>query len=330
MPGIVYTNYHVPDSFVTIEDIVGNSPNYQLPEGIKNWAELHEFTRERLGFDKIAIGTPELNLVVFSNLMAGLFKDTNIKPEEISYIIETDQRGFNLNPRVEITNYLRTKYKLKNSSIFTLSQACGAIILAIGLASTMLTQNNKYIVILSDSTSANSILVIKDRLTPWALVLGDGASIIVIGKKSYDYEIVDYISSSSGLASYKSYTKEEDIPGEGKYFGPMHKHSIGTMRELLKRNGLSIKDIFMMIPPSTNYYACKEIYPKALGIPEDKIFMHNIPNGGHMGNVDIPRNFKDFTKLYNPDKGAYLLITAGGFSFPAGDYVFNALLVKRK
>lgn len=325
MPGIIYSDYFIPNNYISVEEAVRNSPDFKLPAEFDSYETLFKRQRE-IGFDKVAIGTYETNVITFTNLMTDLINKTHVNPEEINYLIETDPVLFNVNhSNINITHYLKMKFGMNNAAVFALSQNCSAVSLAIGLTLETIRNKGGYAIILS-----NNISPCRNRAVPqWAGVQGDGASILLVGKEPYEYEIVDYKSSSYGYPSYRDYLRTQNDVPDNKYLIAMHNHCIKEIKKFLETNSVSINDVCMMIPQSTNRYTYLQIYASALGISEDKIFLDNIPRGGHMGNVDVARNLKDFTKLYSPHKDALVLMITAGYEL-SGDHTIGAILLRYK
>lgn len=328
MAGIFYADYQLPQ-LTKIEDAIRTIP--------KDWYEKFTSSEDfyktvrtpRYGFDKIAVGNPENSLDIFSELLSRLFSETSISPDKISYIIDTDYISNFHSPEVSIPHYLQKKYKLTGAGVFTLEQNCGTSLLAVGLASSLVSQKGDYILILSNNT-----LHRKSRLGP-GQIMGDGAGIFVISKAPSEYEIIDFQTMTNGYGSFYNHTKNDlyypadELTEEKRLlFTNIHTTGVHFIRAFLKKNRLTPDDIHMIIVQPVNRVTFIEMYAEPLGIPDNKIFLHNVPNGGHLGNVDMARNFRDLIDISPPPDGGYIVFLAGAIN-SIGDTSNNIALVRR-
>lgn len=329
MAGIYYVDYFLPD-LINIEDCISTYPKDWL-EQYQSLEDFHAVARTpQYGFDKISIGNPKSNLLTLSDLMSKFFSQKNIDPNTISHIISTDSWNNFLSADVDIMQYLQKSFNLNNAGIFSIEQQCGASCLAIGLAS-----------ILAGKKINNSIIILSNNTRDWVSrlgpgqIVGDGAGIIVVSNRPAEYEIIDYDSASSGYGSYTNYCKaaklfvKDEISEENRaFYTNIHHRAVKFIKKFLKKHNLLPKDIYMMIVQSINHVTYTELYAKPLDISSSQMYLRNIPCGGHLGNVDMARNFKDFIENDTPPKGAYILIYASAFN-GIGDMTNNAVLVQR-
>lgn len=330
MPSIFYADYFIPNTMITVEDYFNNCTEFKLPkedktypadfkppDEYKSYDNLYNYLKDVCGYDKISIGNRQSSLQIFYNLMLNFLRNTNINPEEVSYIIDTEYWDFVTDSKVSIPLYLQKQFGFKNASVFSVSETCGAIGMAIELAAQALFHKGKYVIILSSNLSRKW----EDRFTGTGLI-GDGASILVISKEITDYEIIDFNSYSDGHGSYHSQkNKGENFQQISPIYG------VNFIQNFLIRTGVDINDINMIIPQSTHRVLFSDIYAKGLGIDAGKIFLKNIPAGGHMGNVDIPRNFKDFTLTCSCPNGAYILLYVVSLN-DVKDFTHYAILLR--
>ena len=154
-------------------------------------------------------------------------------------------------------------------------------------------------------------------------IVGDALGIVVISKDESDIELIDVNSKSSGIISYNilnNVNQEIDVI-------TVIKKGVETVKELLERNKISILKIAAFIPQNINYNIYTNIYAKFLGIPKERMFLENIPKGGHLGDIDIIRNLKDFKEKNILKKGDYIVLY--GLGGPIGkDKDYHAILAK--
>ncbi len=304
MASIFYVDYHIPDTLIPVEDVFKNCTDSILPGQYDSFDDLYETLRKVDGLDRITIENKEPAIRTFSDLMSNFLRNKNVDPMDVSYIFFNHSRYFVTDDGVSIPYYLRQEYGLGNASIFSLQIGCAGSTIASVLATGMLSLNDKgkYAIILSNSYFPE----MEDRYIGYT-IMGDGAGIMVISRESADYDIIGFDSITDGLASYEQYygignAKEIDIPYVGMKFA----------KNFLSNNGLRPSDIYMMIPQNISTTLLRNMYLNYMSFPVDKCFLQNIPNGGHMGDVDVIRNLKDFTDMYSPPIGALVLLFAIG------------------
>jgi len=243
--------------------------------------------------------------------------ETKIDPNDIDYFISVDLYS-NTSTEISISSYLQKEFGINNAAMFSLHQGCGSTLVSMGMSKKLLDVKGKYMLIISSCFAPT----VNNRYIQ-ATVVGDALGMMVLSSESTDFEIIDYISASDGTLSHDKYN---DIKREPDVISVIGK-GVKTIKTLLTRNSLNISDIYMMIPQNINHQGYVNLYAKMLNLNPEKLFLENIPKGGHLGDVDIMRNFKDFS-INNtiPEEANILLYGLGG---PEGkDKSYDAVLVK--
>lgn len=317
MAGICHIDYHLPSDYISAVDILSNLNGFVLPGFYKSMGDYSIDFCKQSRLDKIAIEDFRNCILIFTELLECFFEGTQIEPDKIGYIFYTNPKCFNLN-EVNIPQYLQKKFKMNNASIVTIDQGCTGTIWCMGASNYLLNGDlEKYSLILS----ASFMLDVESRFMHPTLA-GDALGILVLQNSTSDLNIIDSISISDGASSYDKFNNTNlGFSNLG-----IVKKGVETVEKLLLNNGLIIEDISMMIPQSINHLSYTTIYPNMLRLDPSKVFIQNIPNGGHLGDVDTIRNLKDYLNQFSVPQNANLLLY--GQSLIGRDLNYNALLLQ--
>lgn len=318
MAGVVYTDFCVSKEFINVENVIKSSVRTVSVD--RRHDDVEEYCasfKKQTGLDKISCIPKEQVIEKYEEMLKRMFEKTDIKPNEISYFIAVDLYS-NASNDISICSYLQKKYKIENATMFSLHQGCGSTLISMGLARKLLDNNNKYMLIISSCFAPS----FEGRFIG-TTVVGDALGLMVISHQDSKFEIVDSISVSDGQISFDAYNGIEFKPDVVSVVVK----GVGVIKQLISRNGLTMEDIQHVIPQSINYQKYSGLYAKMLGIKSEQMFLDNIAKGGHLGDVDIMRNFHDYfgSNALLKDK-YYLLYGIGG---PQGkDKSYNAVLVR--
>jgi 3-oxoacyl-[acyl-carrier-protein] synthase III len=316
---ISYIDYYLPNDSITIDDYFKSYKNFVLPKQYNSLEELQGFFKEACGFKKLFVEDKNSKTSVFSNLVSDYFKKTKVDPKDIAYVIHTDFFGFQGVDGLTVADQIQTQFGLVNASCFVISQHCSASSMAIELALQLCSPKNKYVMILSST----HIMELEERYVGFSLV-GDSASIMVISDEPGNYDIVNYATFSNVSSAGDVYkTGHKYRSQESSVF-----YATKFIKKFLTSNDLNISDVYMMVFQNLGNELLVDIYGKALKITEKNLFLDNIPNGGHSGNVDIVRNLKDLATNHNPPNGAYVLVIAVGITRKTQGMKFHFILLR--
>ncbi|WP_297425307.1 hypothetical protein [Clostridium sp.] len=324
MASVFYVDYYLPKKRITVQDVIKEANNFILPSNFKTNEEYCIDFCSQSKMNKISIEESQDHVDIFSNMISKFFDKTKINPDDINCMIYADPKNsyaypdINSEGRVIIPYYLQKKYKLSNASIIISNQQCITTIWSIGMAQKLLLGTiGKYVIIISSNFLKN----MEDRNMGFAIG-GDGAGIIAIKSDMALYEVVDYNFLSDGTASFNSYC---NIKKKINKFDNIIQQ-VKAIKCLLGKNKLRMNDIFGVIPQNINYCVYVNVYGKMLNLETKKMFLDNIPNGGHCGDVDIIRNLADFLNKYQIPKGSYILLF--GMGAFGEDFNYGAVLLK--
>lgn len=204
--------------------------------------------------------------------------------------------------RLEQAYYIQSKFKMKNARVFALNQGCSGVVEAINVASELVKGkvNSRILILASIFTECD-----EERLVG-PTVLSDGIGILEVSSQSSGiYEILDSQGKTNGEVT------------EGNFFtgsssAKIVKNGSKLVEEIVERNNLTLEDVTEIVPLST----CRsvwELHCDMLQYPIEKVFLENIPHGGHIGTVDTIRNLKTVLSRGIVSQGEY--VVCYGISF---------------
>lgn len=315
MANICHLDYHLFE-FQKVEEVIKANKNFVLPENYSSVDEFCEDFKEQSHLDNISIGKPDDAFPIVDKMVEKFFSESKVKPEDVQYIVYVDQY-FSTDEKASIPHGIAKKYNMEDAVVFNLHQGCGSSLTAMTLANKLLTEDDKYMIVLSACFVPN--VELRYIVTT---VVGDAVSMVVLNKSKGDIQLLADRTRSEGTMSlnyYNNINKELDAIA-------VIRVGIKTIKTMLKENNITIDDIDKMVPQSIHYNAYLNIYSNFLGIESEKIFLDNISKGGHLGDVDVIRNIKDYS---DAEKNKTVLLY--GLGGPVGkDKNFNALLLKIK
>lgn len=317
MAGVVYTDYHIYDECIRVGDALKSRRQFVLPEGYNNDEEYVEAFKQQTGLDKISVLSKDKVIRNFEEMLERMFEKTSISEKEIAYFISVDLYS-NSNDNISICSYLHKKYNISDAVMFSLHQGCGSTFVSMGLAQKLLDENHRYMLIISSCFAPS----LSDRYIG-TTVVGDGLGLMLIGYDTGRYEIVDSISVSDGQVSYDIFNKVAFKPN---VLSVVIKGT-GVIKKTLNKNGMTLDDIVQIIPQNINYQKYSGLYTKILNVSPDKMFLSNIADGGHLGDIDIIRNLKDIFDDPSVKSGDYYLLY--GIGGPQGkDKSYNCVIIR--
>lgn len=101
------------------------------------------------------------------------------------------------------------------------------------------------------------------------------------------------------------------------------------LRASLKKQNLTFNDIEKIITANVRYDVFNDLYSKLLGIDPEIFFLDNVPYGGHINDIDLIRNLKDYLlKTAEKDKKEYLLMYSPDVEL-SSDINYHLITLKR-
>ncbi len=317
MAGIIYSDYYLPEHCLPVWDFLKCS-KYKHARN-EDFCECFISQSKQ---ELICIELEKDEIQMLNVIMKRFFENCSVPRDQITQIIYTSLDNWNKNG-VYIPYYIQENYGLSNASVTGVVQECVTTLQAFQYASALV-----------DSGMEKNVLIIsvcygrqmEDRYTG-TTVVGDGASIALIGKNNYISEISGSASLSDGRYSFYKYNNMTpkisglDIAKKGADF----------ILKLLHDNNLTLNDIDLIIPQNINYSEY-HMYSQNMGISIDKFFDKNICKGGHLAEVDSVRNYTDLIKDNFPKPLEKVLLYGSGTIGDGMDAVFNGVIldIRRK
>lgn len=319
MAGIVHADYYLPERFMTVKEVLANSPGLRLQPGESLDAFCETFSQQS-GLRRISIGDSKEALPVFAKLLRTFFEKSAVSPGDIAYIVVTDPDNIFHSKTVNTASCLQIEFGMSSATIVYLRQGCAGTLMALGMLNRLLTKERRYGLVLSSSFAPS----MERRFLTYSM-WGDAQGIAVVGFGEPSFEIVDWNARSDGSTSYANFTNSPP-PFTSADRIVMTKRGVEVMRELLARNHLTFSDLAMVIPQITHYVTYASVYAGLMGVPRDRIFLDNMSAGGHTADVDIIRNVHDVLEKRPPAKGSYFMLY--GIGIENVDAAYQSILVR--
>jgi len=253
-----------------------------------------------------------------------------VSPEEINLIICATVTPDYLIPSLSVL--VQDGIKAVNAGAFDLFATCSGFIYALTVADQFIKCNPDWKILVVGAEAFSRKTNWKDRTT--CVLFGDGAGAVVVGK-SPDSEkrgIIDFYIGADGsqwpLLTLKGggscYPPFDNRLPEDEYYIKMQGREVFKVAtrmmekialDLLNRNGLTAKDIKLVVPHQANLRII-EYLRERLELPKDKVYV-NIHRYGNTSAASIPLALYEAEKEGKLKKGDLVLLVAfgGGFTF---------------
>ncbi len=259
-----------------------------------------------------------------------LFKNSNVKPEDIEVIIIPTVTPDMFFPSTACL--VQEKIGAKNAWGFDLSAACSGFLFALKTGASLIESGsyNKVLVVGADKMS--SITDYTDRNT--CILFGDAASAVLLEPaESLEYGIIDemlfidgsgkdalYMKAGGSLnpATHETVDKKwHYIYQDGKaVFKVAVKGMADVSYEIMQRNGLKSEDVAYLVPHQANLRII-DATAERMGISKDKV-MINIHKYGNTTSATIPSCLTEYYRDGKLKKGDNLILSAFGAGFTWG------------
>lgn len=319
MIGITYMDYYLGTQEADIKKVLQESHLFgDAKEG--EFKEKLNYISQMSQCNTIVYDDKESHILVCESLVDRFIENSKVDVNDIIGLFFTDIYNFK-NEGINVPYYIQHKYKMKNAAVISLNQQCSGTLAGIKLSSSLLENTkNKYVILLTSCFMDN----FTDRYHGDCLV-GDGAGIIVISNQDYLLKL-----RGSSLKSYgeRSYCKQkgDNVKINNMKLAQIYKRA---MEEAVTDSGLLMDEIDKIICQNTNYYLNSNVLLKLLRIKKNIIFMENKEYGGHIGDVDIVRNLKDFTDQKKEEVRYMLLLAIGSYDCSEGDRSIASVVLEK-
>lgn len=221
-----------------------------------------------------------------------------------------------------VSQLLQAKLGITDITAFDINAACSGFLYAMQIADKMIRSGSYHHALIIGAETLTRLTDWRDRNT--CVLFGDGAGAMIISESNED-NIKDIITGAQGDTEMLLFCKNPEIknPVINAISPQDHIHMKGsevfkfatrimpkTIKDLLKRNNISIKDLDYFIVHQAN----KRIIDKSandLGIDKDKIYL-NIDKYGNTSAASVPIAIDEAIKLKYIKKGDKFITVAFG------------------
>ena len=297
---VCYMDYYVPKQQIDVEDVFNN-----LSEEKKNsltsvdvYDEYIKRFKKETRLSKISYfkNFEEFSCKVFE-MVDRMLKATNIDVNKIDYIMCGHEHLLNAN-NISIVHSLQSEFGLTNSMILPIMHPCAATLCGLKLSDKLL-DKDRYILIISGCFWKE----VDERFIGFSM-RGDGIGLTLISSYG-EFKICGNYSLNYNNAIY-------DIHGKERYDSSLSrlnlikKGSEFLMDSMKQYNRLGV--ISKIIQPNAGYSVFYDLYSHYAKVDPSLFYYENISDGGHMCDIDIVRNLKDFIDDHGVNKGDYIML----------------------
>jgi len=260
-------------------------------------------------------------------MVEGLLKKTNTKPEEIDLVICATITGDMVFP--DTANTICDKVGIKNAFGFDINAACSGFLFALTTGEQFIKSGTYKKVIVIGMDVMSSILDYTDRTT--CVIFGDGGGAVLLEPNHDGLGMQDAVFKGDGAGRHHLHmkaggslkpsspetitAKEHFVYQEGRpVFKSAVRGMIGATKEVMKRNNLEADDINWVIPHQANIRIISSV-ADGLNFPMEKVVV-NIQKYGNTTAGTLPLCLWEWEDKFK--KGDKILLTAFGGGFTWG------------
>src|SRR5580698_10000240 len=305
--------------------VVTNNDLQKIVDTNDEWIRARTGIRERHYADP-GVASSHLGTEAAKKLLA----DKGISPEEIELIVVATVTPDMLFPATACL--IEDRIAAKNAWGFDLSAACSGFAYALTVGAQFVGSGSHKKVLVIGADVMTSILDFNDRAT--CVLFGDGAGAVLLEPAASENEgIIDFVHDIDGSGGCNLY-----MPAGGSLNPPSHetidkrmhyvhqegqqvfKYAVKRMSELaceiLERNGLSSKDLALVVPHQANLRIIRAMQER-LGVDDSKVLV-NIDRFGNTTAATIPLGLVDAVEQKKLTKGDLVLLIAVGAGYTTG------------
>lgn len=311
---------YVPPRLLTNEDLE------KMVDTTSQWITERTGIKQRHIVDK-GVATSDLAV----EACKPIFEKRGISPSEIDAIIVGTVTPDMLFPSTACL--IQDKLGCKGAWGFDVSAACSAFLYALQTAAQFIQTGAHKKVIAIGADVMSSIINYEDRAT--CIIFGDGAGAVLLeaaepGDPNIMIDFIHEVDGSGGCSLYmpaggsKNPASHETVDKKMHYVHQdgqaVFKYAVRKMAEssetLLKRNGLTGKDVHLFVPHQANRRIIMSAAER-LGMPEERIII-NIDEFGNTTAGTIPLALESARQQGRLKKGDTVLMASVGAGFTVG------------
>lgn len=279
-----YLDYYIPSEQVDVKDILYTTE-----------IDIAQFMDET-GINTVNVFKKYELPRALDNMFERFFSKSEIDRGKIKYIA-CETTPLTQYHNISIVHFLQKKYGLDKSKILPLHQPCAFALYAMGLAKNLLNEDEYMLILCANDWSEKNI---GDRFLKFT-IMGDGAAMALINNScnSQGIHILDWHYENYGMSSFNTYnSKQFDEEPVLNRLG-MIKKGVDFIARSLAESNIKISDVNKIIVSNVRHDVFINTYSKLLGIKADIFYLENTQDGGHVNDIDIIRNLKDYLQNNN-------------------------------
>ncbi|MFN7064727.1 MAG: beta-ketoacyl-ACP synthase III [Aquificaceae bacterium] len=287
--------YYVPDKVLTNFDLE------KMVDTTDDWITTRTGIRER----RIAQGESLVDMAYKASLIA--LQEAKIEPEDINVIILST-----LTPDLSFPAsacLLQAKLGCSRAYAFDISAACSGFLYGLEIVVSMLSSNRANKVLLVGAERLSQIVDWTDRST--CVLFGDGAGAVVLSSEGDGELLASIMRSDGGYWDILYAERCGYLRMKGKELFKLAVRSMAEVcEEVIKRAGVSVEDIDLVIPHQANIRIMEALVEK-LGVPMERVYS-NIHKYGNTSAASIPIALWEAKEEGRLKRGDLVLLTAMG------------------
>lgn len=261
-------------------------------------------------------------------------EDAGVSPNDLDLIITSTITPDHIFPSTSC--YIQQKIGASRASAFDILAACAGFIYALSIGQSFVNSGAMETVLVVGAECLSKITDYTDRTT--CVLFGDGAGAVIIQKSRAKHEILSTSLAADGSqadvlimpgggsktpASMESVQQRTHyIQFKGKEVFKLAINNITNLiLETVKKNGLSLEDIDLIIPHQSNLRIIEATMEK-LGLPMEKAFV-NIDKYGNTSSASIPIAIDEARKEGRLSKGDIVVLVAFGGGLTWGSSIIR-------
>lgn len=279
-----YLDYYIPSKQVDVKDVLSSTE-----------IDINQFMDDT-GINTVNVFEQYELPSALDNMFERLFRGSDINRSKIKYIA-CETTPLTKYHNISIVHFLQKKYGLEKSKILPLHQPCAFVLYAMGLSNILLDEDEFMLILCANDWSEK---VLCERFLKFT-IMGDGAAVALIKKSSSDkgISILDWHYENYGVSSFNTYNSKQfnDEPVLNRL--SMIKKGVDFITHSLAKSNRKMADVNKIIVSNVRHDVFRNTYSKLLGVTEDIFYLENTQEGGHVNDIDIIRNLKDYLQNNN-------------------------------
>ena len=289
---INYIDYYLPEQTKSASEILREYGKTELGSAFREEKSIERFLNTSK-LDRITCFRDRAEFITgVETFVENMLKKTGISPDDIGYLVSANEvlqffDGFS------VCHYVKEKFALSKAVILPILQPCTASLLSMGISTKLFDEEHKYIMILSAYAWPHTLSKWDNKISRCVdfTIMGDGIALTLLSSEKGMFEIstcdmYNYCRTSYNMVNYPDKDKFNRMA--------MIQEGVDFLNRVSGKYGFKINELSRIIQPNVRKDVYSDVYGAYLDIHCEKFFFNNIPYGGHICDVDILRNLKDY------------------------------------